>query len=43
VLIVISSLFQGGLYFYYMRRGRALSAYVAETPAWILALQRQRG
>lgn len=43
VLIVLSSLFQGGLAYYYVRRGRALQAYLAETPAWILALQRQRG
>ena len=43
VLIVLSSLFQGGLAYYDVRSGRALQAYLAETPAWILALQRERG
>ena len=39
-LIVLSIIFQGGTAWYYFRRQRLVRAYIAETPAWILELER---
>ena len=41
-LIVLSILFQGGTAWYYFTRRRVLRAYISETPAWILELERAR-
>lgn len=38
----LSTIFQGGMAVFYEFRRRALVAYLASTPAWILELQRQR-
>jgi hypothetical protein len=42
-VIVASVIFQGGLAWYYAVRGRALSAYLAQTPAWVIELDRAGG
>jgi hypothetical protein len=39
-LIFLSIIFQGGTAWYYFTRSRYLRAYVSDTPAWIVDLQR---
>jgi hypothetical protein len=39
-VIVASVIFQGGLAWYYAARGRALRAYIAQTPEWVVAWER---
>lgn len=40
-LIVLSVVFQGGNAVYYFSRGKYLQAYLTQTPAWIVDMQRR--
>lgn len=42
-VIVGSIVFQGGMSWYYFTRARHIRAYVAETPGWIVDLERASG
>lgn len=40
-LIVLTILFQGGLALYYFSREKVIRQYLAETPAWVVEMQRR--
>jgi len=39
-MIAVALFAQGGLALFYFTRGKHIDAYLARTPAWILAMQR---
>jgi len=43
LVILLTIVFQGGNALYYFRRGKDLAAYLAETPEWIVKVQRSLG
>jgi hypothetical protein len=40
-LILLTILFQGGMALYYFRRQETIAQYLAETPAWVVEMQRK--
>jgi hypothetical protein len=40
VVILVAVFFQGGMALYYFGRAKVVRAYLAQTPAWVIAVQR---